>query len=164
MPIFCFGIVRSAIVYTYIYTYQGILRKNYSNFTYLFKDHSYKTNLIFFPSKMPHIMGFWANIKSFRVPTFYNYMYLHVPLDYHSQPYPSDSLPGESYAHRPMFLYISLPTHCDLVEDQQWSPRSGTYMSATKHTTQFSKTPSPVLHIDFLSNSFTSFPIRLNSK
>lgn len=75
-------------MYTHTYTYQGILRKNYSNFTYLFKDHSYKTNLIFFPSKMPHIMGFWANIKSFRVPTFYNYMYLHVPLDYHSQPYP----------------------------------------------------------------------------
>lgn len=152
-------------MYTHTYTYQGILRKNYSNFIYLFEDHSYKTHLIFFPNKMPHKMGFWANIKSFRVPTFYHYMYLHVCTSWlPKSAHPSDSLPGESSTHRPVFLYISLPTHCDLVEDQQWSPRSGTYMSATKHTTQFSETPSPVLHIDFLSNSFTSFPIRLNSK
>lgn len=72
MQIFCFRIVQ-----LYTHTYQGILRKKYSNFTYLFKDHSYKT-LIFFPKKLPHIMGFWANIKSFRVPTFYHYIYLHV--------------------------------------------------------------------------------------
>lgn len=152
-------------MYTHTYTYQGILRKNYSNFIYLFEDHSYKTHLIFFPNKMPHIMGSELTsraLESLHSITTCTYMYVH--LDYHSQPYPSDSLPGESSTHRPVFLYISLPTHCDLVEDQQWSPRSGTYMSATKHTTQFSETPSPVLHIDFLSNSFTSFPIRLNSK
>lgn len=121
------------------------------------------SNILSKYNKMPHIM------VEFGVPTFDHYLHSitthkYVPLEHHTLPYSSDSLPSESSAH-PSCTSLSLSLHTlQPGGDLQWSPRSGTYMSATKHTTQFSKTPSPVLHIDFLSNSFTSFPIRLNSK
>lgn len=72
------------------------------------------SNILSKYNKMPHIM------VEFGVPTFDHYLHSitthkYVPLEHHTLPYSSDSLPSESSAHPSCTsLSLSLSTHCDL--------------------------------------------------